>query len=419
VAGGITYVDKTNPWFVAFAAKEKGATLNNISLRKMYANLFHADPAVYGAAEGQYPANGMLQEQGLDTFVKRQQRADAIFEQSARPRITLKGTTLPTALVPTLGDVVPTTNEQAGWAATPSDTRPLLTLTEVKRNDEAVIPIGGGVTTLPTYNFTAADRDYEVDLGGRRHLLDPKQRTKRPDNKGALTQSTTDPTAFEWPEPTGEENFGDRVAVQVARIDSVGGGTNVPQPIGYVNPNESGVQIPAGSLTPGGQYIIRWRSEMEGVPPGDWSESAPFVAPAQAAYQAPYLAIAYIGDGLTAITPGTYHDITLPESGTITGWQIAASELANPTAAACAVQVDVEWAGAQSFLTVGDAAYINISGTGPPKLSAGTKLDSHDLSAWTGTTVSAGDRLRFSVPASPTPTALRVAVILWLQRARA
>lgn len=416
---GVAWVDGTSPLYVAFAAKEAGATLNNISLRKMYANLFHADPATYGAVEGEYPANGMMQDANLDTFVKRQQRADAIFEQSARPRILFNCTTFPTTVQPLLGDVVPVTYAPAGWAETPSDTRPSLTVTEVKRNEQSVVITAPNVTTPPTYTLKLSDRDYDVDLGGRRHLLDPKQRTKRPDSKGDLTQSADDPTSFQWPAPTGDENFGDRVAVQVVRVDAnAGSGGNAAQPIGYVNPNDTGVHIPVGSLVPGGQYVIRWRSEMEGVPAGDWSQSAAFVAPQQGAYEAPYFALAYIGDGANAITAGYYHIVEVPESGTITGWSIAAQQLATGTAVAATVQVDVERAAAQSFLTTGDAAFINISGTGSPALTAQTVNNGADLSGWTGTTVKAHDRLRFVVPGSPTPTALQVAVTIWLKRER-
>lgn len=415
---GVAYVDQTHPLYVAFAAKEAGATLNNISLRKMYSNLFHADPAVYGAIEGQYPANGMLEDANLDTFVKRQQRADAIFEQSARPRILFNCTTFPTTVQPLLGDVVPVTYAPAAWAETPSDTRPLLTVTEIHRNEQSVTVTAPNVTTPPTYTLKLSDRDYDVDLGGRRHLIDPKKRTKRPDSKGDLTQSADDPTSFQWPAPTGDENFGDRVAVQVVRVDAnAGTGGNAEIPLGFVSPNATGVHIPAGSLVPGAQYVVRWRSEMEGVPAGDWSQSAAFVAPQQAAYESPYFALAYIGDGVTAITAGYKRTIELPESGTITGWSIAIEDETG-TATAGTVQVDVERAAAQSFLTVGDAAFINISGTGSPHLTAQTVNNGADLSGWTGTTVKAHDRLRFSVPASPTPTALQVAVTLWLKRER-
>lgn len=407
----VPFIDNSTPLYVAFAGKEQGATLNNITLRKMYANLFIADETTYGAAEGDYPANGLLQSDDLDTFVKRQQRADAIFEQQARPRVALDCTTFPTsAYVPTLGERVLVTNHQAGWKATPSDTRKAMYVTSVQRKETDAHP------TTPTYVLTLADRDYDVDLGPQRHLLAKSQRTKRPDPKGAPEQSADDPTVFEWPEPSGDENFGDRVEVQLARVDSAGN-ANAPQPVGYVQPEARAVQIPSALLTAGGQYVLRSRSVFNNGPAGDWSQSSAFVAPAQAAYPRPYHIDFGVGDGVNAVDVGTYDDIPVPESGTITGWTIAASELVTDPPAACAISVDVEWADAQTFRTTGTAAFVNISGTGAPGFSADTKAESHDLSSWTGTALKTGDRVRFKVAASPAPTCKRFVLTLWVQRA--
>jgi hypothetical protein len=411
---GVVELSAAHPWYVQFAGKDLGATLNNISLRKQYANLFNADTAEYGDLPGDWPANGIVQSDDLDTFVLRQNRADAIFRESALPRITFNCVVPPLAGgAPYLrGQGTAVTCHGAGWFNNPlgDNTRQFLTVTQIQRIETS------GHLTKPQYALQLDSNGQSADMAGQRHLLKGggNTRTKPPDNRGAITQDSTDPTVFYWPDPTGDENYGDSLEVQVARIDTSAGNANAAQPVGTLSPDAAGVQIPQGSLTPGGQYVLRHRTTLRTGLASDWSESAPFVAPSAAPYTRPYAIEQYLGDGVGAITPGVYDKVRVPESGKIVGWAIGSGSLAG-TAAPGTIAVDVQYASADAFRLTGNAAFASIAGTDLPTLTTQENNDSIRLTGWT-TAVKAGDWVRFKVQTSPTATAKKVTVSLLVLR---
>lgn len=413
---GVVTLDESHPWYVAFAGSDLGSTLNNISLRKQYANLFHADPAVYGVYSGEWPANGLYQSDELDTYIKRQAHADAIFLQYASPRTSLDCTIRPSNGVNpfNVGERITVTNHQALWFDDGfSDDRKHLILTSFQRIENA------HKLSRPSFKLTLADRDLEIDLSGQRHLLKPGTRTRKPDSRGVPSQ-TADPTVFEWPDPTGDENFGDYTEVQLARIDA-GAYANAQIPVQRIAPDASAVQIDRGQLVPGAQYVLRTRNGFNTGIASDWTESSAFVAPAPAPYDRPYTPGVWLGDGTTVIVAGANAIIELPESGEIIKWSIASYDNSGVDTGVTGTPfpadavVDVQYCDADTWYASDVAGLMSIAGTDLPTLTAQTSNESTRLTGWT-TSVKAGGRMRFGLRGTPTPTAKALLCAVLIRR---
>jgi hypothetical protein len=412
---GVVTLDATHPWYVAFAGSDLGATLNNISLRKEYANRFHADPAVFGTYAGVWPANGLIQSDELDTYIKRQTRADAIFRQSATPRISLNCELPPDLANPSvappfnLGERVLVSNRGAQWYNGSVDTRIYLFVTSIQRIETP------GHLLSPGYRLTLEDRSFDTDLSGQRHLLKGTMATSKPDSRGVPAQSATDPTVFEWPDPTGDENFGDYMDVQLARVDS-GAYANAQIGVQKIAPDATAVQLDKGQLVPGAQYVLRTRNMFNNGTASDWTESSPFVAPGQAPYNRPYSIGEWIGNGTDPIAAGSLDIIPVPESGEIQQWEVSSYDNSDPPVAAPGtIKFDVLHASADAFRQSGVSALTSIAGSDYPTLTTASYADSVKLTGW-AKTVKAGDKLMFVVFASPTPTATKVMINLPIKR---
>lgn len=407
---GVVAMSDASPWYVQFAGSDLGATLNNISLRKQYANRFHADPALYGVLADVWPANGMISSDELDTYIKRQTRADAIFRQSALPRVSLSCDLPPRTGAPPFnrGERVLVTNHGAGWLDDGvTDTRQTLYVTGIQRIET------GGHLLKPSYRLTLESANFDTDLSGQRHLLKSSVNTKKPDNKGTLTQSADDPDSFYWPDPTGDENFGHAVDVQLSML---GTGQDTEIPMQQVSPDAAGVRIDRGQLVDGVQYTLKYRTRTNSGLTSDWSESNAFTAPPPTPYDRPYSVGEWIGDGSTVIAAGAYDVVDIPESGEIVQWTVKSTDNSDPPIAFPAtIEFDVLHASHDDYQANGVSALASIAGTDFPTLSAASSNGSVKLTGWT-TAVKAGDVIMFVVKATPTVTAVKITCSLLIRR---
>lgn len=402
---GVVSVSEGSPWYVQFAAKELGATLNNIQTQKMYSNLFYAQG--YSAAFGDWPANGVLQSDDLDTFAKRQARADAVFKHYAEPRRTFQATVrypAPDSPRFQLGETVYVRSRKWGWTVSP-DTRKQLVVRSIKRIESP------GFLPGPSYQVELGDEWYEVSDRPRKQLLTGKKRT-RIDNRILPTQNGNDPTVFDFPDSDNPERNGDLLGVQVAPFDAEEW-LNADWPIQWYPANSKAIRVPQDALRPGSEYGLRHITydTKTGADSG-WSELVPFIAPVMPSYSRPYTVQHYFGNGVDEIEAGVYHQVQLPESGQIIGWSVVCDE-GTP---AGDLTVDVQYAIAANLRDLGPASsYNSITGTDKPRLSGQEYNESNKLTGWT-TDVYAHDWLRFEVEASPTPTALKATVTLFIRR---
>lgn len=105
------------------------------------------------------------------------------------------------------------------------------------------------------------------------------------------------------------------------------------------------------------------------------------------------------GGGL-AITTGIKGQINVPFACTITGWVMTADQTGSAV-------VDVLHSTYGAFPTT-----TSIAGTDKPTISSAQKNENLTISAWTTTTLSAGDQIQFNVNSSSTVTRLNVNLIV-------
>ncbi len=411
------FVDKNNPWYVQFAAKELGSTLNNISLQKMYANQFHAPSPPYSEVDGQHPANGIFRSDELDTFQKRQQYADAFFSMNAEPTEVFTGTVrakpdlegVPWVVYPPYAVAI--TSVQRKWVDDGvTDNRKVLWMKSAQWLDQGTNP------DYPNYLLTATSRDLEIDLQGPRHLRNPRSKTKKPDNRAFNQQEDAgDNITFSFEDPTGDENFGRYLRVWVGP-QGTDDWEDSGWPIATYDVNSSTISVPKASLEPGVQHEMRYWTEDAAGNPSDMSGAIPFTAPKQPAYTRPYGYWISGGDGVDPIPAGILsQEIVFPEAGRIIQYKIMSPDPDSGVVVKC----DVLKATREGRRDVGVGAYASIAGTDLPELpgpvAAANFNESTALTGWSQQ-VEAGDTLRVEVLDTPTPTAKNISVYIEFQR---
>lgn len=396
-----------NMWVVQFAAKERGAGLANLTVGRALSNLFVAPDTVspmYGSPYA-YPANGALQSDFWNTYVKRERIAAAVFKAEAEAKLTFTCETQDKKIV--RGTFARITNRRAGWVLPliGDDTRKILMCTSVTR-------IETGKGSRPRFRQSFGSHVYTSNDPGRTHLLKPGTSFTKTLNKDLPTFNGMGLT---WPNHviTGRE-YGQVVEIKITPKDDTLWDNQV-LPAVYFGVDEQNVTLPKGMLTPGAKYDLRQRTHGEGGS-SDWSETVDFVAPPQPASDRMSNAHFYMGNSIDPILstgPDSYSEPVQANQGySIEGWSLSLGLVPGD------VELDVEWCTSKDRKELGEAAFVSITASGERPathsgLNDGTYNEGAETKRWhdQAANVQTGDWLRLRVLSADTEATKATAVL--------
>lgn len=406
-------------WYNQVALKELGGTFTNVSSTTNYSNTF-LPPASLGLMplQGEYPAQGVIRDERLRSYIQREKIAYAVFRELGDPKINFACDVYPPITmaggVPQVyapyqrGELVTVRCRRAGWDNVGVDTRPVLRVRSIQRM--------ANVGPKAHYRLTLGDAQMDITDPARSHLLKAGQARAIPYNLG-LPSLVGMSYYFADPIET-DQFFGDSLEV---KVNAIGEQANGDMPLLTFPATTRQIQLPVGTFPPGTAFESQHRTVSKSGETSDWSPKYTGVTPAAPSYERPYLVNFPIGNGVDVIAAsvdGTEAlEIPLPEGGRIISWEV---NMNGPSA----LQFDVQWIDPDDRAALGLAGYASLSSAGQGPYTTLIKysgLSNHgsDLRYWDAKaqSLNAHDKLRLLVAVvNPGTTATQGTVSLYLER---